>query len=45
MQINKIRNENLEFATGNTEMQTIKRDYYAQLQWTTWKNGQILTKV
>ena len=30
-QINKIRNENGEIITENTEMQTIIRDYYQQL--------------
>ena len=30
-QINKIRNENGEITTDNTEMQTIIRDYYQQL--------------
>ena len=30
-QINKIRNENGEITTGNTEMQRIIRDYYQQL--------------
>ena len=39
-QINKIRNENGEITTDNTEIQRIKRDYYQQLyanKWTTWK--------
>ena len=39
-QINKIRNENGEITTDNTEMQRIIRDYYQQLydiKWTTWK--------
>jgi len=39
-QINKIRNENGEITTGNTEIQRIIRDYYKQLyanKWTTWK--------
>ena len=30
-QINKIRNENGEITTDNTEMQSIIRDYYLQL--------------
>ena len=30
-QINKIRNENGEITTDNTEMQRIIRDYYQQL--------------
>ena len=30
-QINKIRNENGEMTTDNTEIQTIIRDYYQQL--------------
>ena len=30
-QINKIRNENGEITTGNTEIQRIIRDYYKQL--------------
>ena len=30
-QINKIRNENGEITTGNTEIQRIIRDYYQQL--------------
>ena len=30
-QINKIRNENGEIATDNTEIQRIIRDYYQQL--------------
>ena len=31
IQINKIRNENEEITTDNTEIQTIIRDYYQQL--------------
>ena len=30
-QINKIRNENGEITTDNTEIQRIRRDYYQQL--------------
>ena len=30
-QINKIRNENAEITTDNTEIQRIMRDYYQQL--------------
>ena len=41
-QINKIRNENGEITTDNTEIQRMIRDYYQQLyakkkKWTTWK--------
>ena len=39
-QINKIRNENGEITTDNTEIQRIISDYYQQLyanKWTTWK--------
>ena len=39
-QINKIRNENGEITTENTEIQRIIRDYYQQLyanKWATWK--------
>ena len=39
-QINKIRNENGEITTDNSEIQKIIRDYYQQLlpiKWTTWK--------
>ena len=39
-QINKIRNENGEIMTDNTEIQRIIRDYYRNympIKWTTWK--------
>ena len=39
-QINKIRNENGEITTDNTEIQRIIRDYYNNympIKWTTWK--------
>ena len=39
-QINKIRNENGEYSTDNTEIQRIIRDYYQQLyanKIDTWK--------
>ena len=39
-QINKIRNENEEITTDNTEKQRIIRDYYQHLyanKWITWK--------
>ena len=35
-QINKIRTENGETTTDNTEIQRIIRDYM-QIKWTTWK--------
>ena len=38
--INKIRNENGEITTDNTEIQRIIRDYYSScmpIKWTTWK--------
>ena len=39
-QINKIRNENGDMATDNTEIQRIKEtiiSIYMQIKWTTWK--------
>ena len=36
-QINKIRNENGEIITDNTEIQRIRRDYYQPIKWATWK--------
>ena len=36
-QINKIRNENGEITTNNTEIQRVIRNYMP-LEWTTWKN-------
>ena len=39
-QINKIRNENGEITTDNTEIQRTITDYYQQfmpIKWTTWK--------
>ena len=44
-QINKIRNENGEITTDNTEIQRITRDYYQQLyankmdNWKKWTNS------
>ena len=36
-QINKIRNENGEITTDNTETQRIIRNYSMPIKWTTWK--------
>ena len=36
-QINKIRNENGEITTNNTEIQRVISNYMP-LEWTTWKN-------
>ena len=44
-QINKIRNENRELTTDNTEIQRIIRDYYKKLyankmgSWKKWTNS------
>ena len=44
-QISKIRNENGQITTDNTEIQRIIRDYYQQLMqikrttWKKWKNS------
>ena len=38
--LNKIRNENGEITTDNTEIQRIIRDYcqnYMSIKWTKWK--------
>ena len=49
IQINKIRNENREITTDNTEIQRVIRDYYQQLSVNKMDNmeemGQILRKV
>ena len=48
-QINKIRNENGEITTDNTEIQTIIRDYYSaalcQKNGQLGRNGQVLREV
>ena len=36
-QINKIRNENGEITTDNTEIQKTIRYHYEPIKWTTWK--------
>ena len=39
-QISKVRSENVESTTDNTEIQSIIRNYYQnymQIKWTTWK--------
>ena len=37
IQINKIRNENGEITTDNTEIQKSIRYHYEPIKWTTWK--------
>ena len=37
-QINKIRNENGEVTTDNTEIQRIIKDYYMLIKWKNWMN-------
>ena len=38
-QINKIRNENGEITTDNTQIQRIISDYYQPIKWITWKKS------
>ena len=38
-QINKIRNENGEVTTDNTEVQRIIKDYYILIKWKNWMNS------
>ena len=38
-QINKIRNENGEITTDNTEIQRIIRNYYKSTTWKKWTNS------